>query len=72
MPTYTYRCPHCKATFDRRATIATRDDQRCQRDADCAAQPPIAEDADAPALKRDEIPEHQGRMSHNWGEWQDT
>lgn len=79
MPTYTYTCPECGWTGDRTASIANRNKQRCHNKVDRGPRAKPGEtvmdvllvDVDCGAkLTKDEIPESQGRCSHNWSKWQ--
>ena len=68
MPLYTYYCSHCGATFDRRASIADRDVQRCRGSEDPHCKDP-KRDAASRMLTREEITEGNQTMHYNWSKW---
>lgn len=67
MATYVYDCTHCGAHLERRVPVDERDAQTCDASAACKA---AAAAGEPNALTREEIPLDQGRLSHNWGNWQ--
>jgi len=64
MPIYTYKCPSCGWTGDRKSSISDRDNQSC-----AATHPAPTRKICGTKLTRDEIPE-TANMKLNWSYWQ--